>query len=407
MSSSSCFLFLAFFLATVYSQTACLSDNQCYSSSVNPNYVSCVSGACRCKTSLGFVGSATATDQCRCDAPYEVVRKSEVPYCIRLQDAADYKNQGLRNATMLETIADYHNYFFWPAVVDVGLTLIANTTNHPIYGLVAPDVRYRIDGLGEFEGVREVLTFPVSQHLTGQAFTNQFLFKEFVASGNAAYGQISQFYTLFTAPPPNNVTKVDAYNVTHHGKWEFDNQNRIKSGDLSIRNLGWQISDVFESDDGSIQNSYKDLTCAVVVFEGECTTDKDPSGQRGFFANFSDCRSHMDLIPYGKWDHLRAQNVLCSFFHGIGFNVDKTLNRCQEVCTKATRWCYNRDATTFYDTGRDGSNVYRRIGSIPSGSRKKRAIDHSLKLEVLANMEKNVLSAESYSKYKEELSKRR
>ena len=341
------------FVATSYS-LSCTAQWQCGSVTNDYNYVACTSGTCKCRTDLGFAGFATTSSKCNCPTPYQVVWGSGSPYCIQFQDAVAYKQNNAQHDLMISSLIDIYRNIFWPAVADVGSNLTAHTRNNVVFGYYDENVKARVDGFGEYYGIDAVVGYGFGQFATGQAMVNQATFSQVVAQGNSIHMRLDLYYTIFTAPPPNNITVVDGYNVTSSGIWEFNDEGKIVSVDVTHHNLQQTVRDVFANQTEKISE-----VCYIAVYLANCDATKDPLG---YYHNYTDCVNFLTSIDYGSWDLLRDNNVICRYFHATLLLTNQPY--CTAVGKLGGGRCVAQDSRDYYTLGFD-NNPYYNIGKLP------------------------------------------
>lgn len=89
---SNIFAYCCIFLFSFSFALDCTEQWQCGSVTQDFNFVQCLNSVCQCKSSLGFDGSATVDDPCRCNSPKKVYWESD-PYCLSFEDCVATDNK--------------------------------------------------------------------------------------------------------------------------------------------------------------------------------------------------------------------------------------------------------------------------------------------------------------------------
>jgi len=331
MNSALLSLTLFVFIATGY---VCPRgrDSECVSVSRDIQYVQCVNHTCVCRVDQGFVGAAAPSSKCSCPSGYSVFytgsgygddddqgdnqghggnsghgNDNNIPYCVKLTDAIAYAKQQARNAILTSIISDLYHSLVWPTPQTIMFQLITGQTVGGIWDHVAPDAVGRVDPAGDFSTIDGIVEYFYGAVWTPNSHVLEVNIQKLIVEGNIVYVDVDIFFNNFE----NNGSLILAYNLTQSGSFTFNSDNKIKSMDLIIHNLGFAVNRLSSNQPGLQANIN---VCSVLLFVANCTSTMDPDG---YFTDFNSCLAFMAGIPYGTWDNLRTNSVACRTYHAI------------------------------------------------------------------------------------------
>jgi len=304
-------------------------DNECSSVTRDIDYVECVNHACKCRTSQGFVGSATPSSKCSCPDGYSIYRQHNnddgnnndgLPYCARLSDAVAFTHEQDRNEILYDIVHDLYTSLVYPGPAIVMQQLITGQTFGGIWDHVADNAVGRVDPAGDFSDKDGIVEYFYGAVWTPQSHILNVTVQKLIVQGNVAYIDVDMFFQNYNLQGQ----PVLAYNLTQTGSFTFNKHNKIKSIDLIIHNLGMTANAI----NANHTQAALDL-CSVVLFVANCTAAMDPDG---FYSDYPSCVAFMNTIGFGTWDNLRTNSIACRQYHAI-----LAIARPQVHCSHAGR----------------------------------------------------------------------
>lgn len=294
---------LALFFATVAS-VSCTAPWQCSDVTLDYNYASCVNGACACKSNLGFDGSATPSDKCRCDVSKSIIWKNNVPYCIDLQEGVNADNAKQRCTILKNKVNTIYTNLAKTKAIAIAIDPSL------VYDIFNPaGTKGKVEPLGRFDDDAFIRYFYAL--LAG---TNAIAFYpiEVVCQGNT----VAVRYDILVNSTDGFPAGV--FNYTEVGFFYFDQNNLVVAADLALQQLG-QLNDF----PAFLQPFIVQQVCASLngnpslgQTQGIC------SGPNQQFASFSDCNSQLSSKPFGSWNNAASDTVICRLLHSLIANFD-------------------------------------------------------------------------------------
>lgn len=284
------FLFFGYSLAL-----DCIQQWQCLSVTEDYNYVQCVDNVCQCRSNLGFEGTATANDPCRCSSPKSVHWDSSDPYCLSFEDCTETEQNSKRTEILKQKVIEIYENFKFPT------PLLIQSGNKSVDHLFSPNVKARVVPLGVLS--RQILldylyvlaTTPTTRSI-------DYAFREIVATGDSVFVTADVLFEDFSVTPSR------LYNISEMARYLFDETDRVISLELYLREFG-KVSDPPLSD----RNRIIEETCTFVPLI--CPQQLDPTG---YYENYSDCLNFMtNEIPFGTFDKAGSDTFLCRMLYSL------------------------------------------------------------------------------------------
>lgn len=329
---------------TVYG-LSCSHQYECTSVSTDYNYVQCVNGACVCRESLGFNGTASVNDKCRCDytvawgtngtpyckvcdPPRSIFYENGTPYCARPSECESDVSEKAKQALRIEKVKKVYQNLVYP----LPIAIIAG--QYPITDLFASTVQGRVSPLGSFDDFTAV-----EEYFYGLGASSQIdyvVFKTLVASGDYVAIEVDLFfnYTLQGRP---------SHNLTQTGFYRFNSDDLIVSLDLDILNIG-AVLDVYPTPE--IQNATIINLCKTLVLTpGFCSNPAtDPDGH---YTDVDDCVEFFHSVPFGSWTRGNSNTVICRMLHTI-LTAFRPFEHCPHVGKTGGHKCVDMPYSDFY-----------------------------------------------------------
>lgn len=342
MVSSLIFLLVTILLSSFQSTSAqsvsCLTDIQCSSVTLRPDFVSCLNGQCVCATTRGFSGNATLDNKCRCTSPSNIYRiEGGDTYCYVIGDALAYREEKSRDEFQTSVVRSVFNGLLWPAPRDIMIALI---TGQPsiISNYFADDAKGRVDPLGVFSDKDGIVEYFYGLTWTGATKISQVIFKKLISQNNIVYADVVLTFNLYDQPQQNILF---TYNLSIGGPFTFNADGKIASPDLVIRNLG-QISDPQSPRTPDFINT----VCYLILSVANCNATYDPLG---FYADFPDCVQHFNLYQWGSMDNIyfNGNTSICRFFHSL-LAIGRPQVHCSHSGRTGSNKCVSHDYSSYY-----------------------------------------------------------
>ncbi len=311
----------AIFVYDVHGQQSCTARYQCSAFSTDYNYVDCIigwgnsSGQCKCLVELGFVGNATSTNKCRCEAPYNVYWTSGIPYCIKYTDGVQFKLDKARNDLIVGTQRGLYNGLKHP-LPQITLFNLINGLPDPYLDYFTPDTVGRVSPVGTFAGLALVVEYYGGATFTGATRIVDVNFNAVGSYNNTGWVNVDLTFNVMNSA---QTAVLRVYNLTQSGFDRYTSAGKIYSADKVIHNLGAAVKWV-----GTLNFSSPALhaqICTVLLTLSGCNSTLDPLG---FYANFSDCTTSLANRRPGSLDDtlFDADTVACAYFHMVFTRVD-------------------------------------------------------------------------------------
>jgi len=293
----------------------CNQQSDCMSVSDNYNYVLCVSGTCRCRTDLGFSGSATSSSKCscptpsnvywgagnpfckRCDAPREIVYLHGMPFCVSGEECEQLQTQKDKNEIRKEKIRQLYEGLRPPTPI------LVMTGQIDVQDIFAANVRGRVTPVGSFESFEGVVEYFYG--LASTSIIPSVNFVTLVADGNKVSVRVDILFNGTETQPTHNLTET--------GYFVFNDENKIVSFDLAILNLGAIIDPPVQAQPLVIQQLCAVLTTGLGGHPATCA----PGTYVGSYSDFNDCVTFMNSIPFGSWNRANSNTVTCRLLHSL------------------------------------------------------------------------------------------
>lgn len=280
----------------------CFQTWQCTSSSENYNYVECIDGACQCKTDLGFTGSATFEDKCKCADPKQVYWKQGDPFCLSYEDAVTCQHEETREAILESKVRLIYDSLIWPVPQTIMGGLIYGD-NSFMETLFAPNAAGRVDPVGsysDFEGIVEYFYGTVWQ---GFAKVQSVDMRKIVAQGNEVASRVNILIGYYD----QDDNLMFSANTTQTGIFTFNEDNLVEKTELIIHYLG-------KANAGQSAAEIIGAACHFIMNVAQCTSEHDPDG---YYNDFNDCYAHLSGLNIGSWDDVPSDTAICRYYHSL------------------------------------------------------------------------------------------
>lgn len=323
-------ILLVITLAT--SALSCTSQWQCQGVSSDYNYVRCEGGVCKCRSDLGFIGSATASDLCRCDA--RVYWENGSPYCVSLQTAVGEKVEEARGARLQAKVQKVYTNLFPP----VPQGILAGAIS--VADLFDPNTQGRVDPLGVYVGFRALTEYFYGFAANPTNYVSAVNFVSLFSTGYEVFVRVDLTFTYY--PNPALPFIPPPFNLTQSGRFRFNSAELIESADLIIHNLGKASESQGTTAEITIQS-----TCAILTSTpGTCPQSMDPEG---YYTDFADCYTFLHSIPAGTPDRGAANSAWCRFYHALLTLYDAELH-CPHAGKTGGHKCIDTPYSDYYLT---------------------------------------------------------
>lgn len=312
----------------------CSAQWQCQGVSTDYNFVECDEGVCRCRSELGFEGSATTSDKCRCDD--RVYWEGGVPYCVNLPEAAATSAEEAHLERLKAKVRRVYTNLFPPTPMAIlaGVVSVAD--------LFAPESQGRVDPLGVYQGFRALTEYFYGFAANPTNYASGAHFVSLFGSGNEVFVRVDLTFTYYPlpgseVPPP--------FNLTQSGRFRFNDQELIESADLIIHNLGKATEHQGTTAENTIQ-----ITCGIVAshpgWNGTCPEAMDPLG---YYTDINDCFAFLHSIPPGTADRGASNSAWCRFYHALLTLFDPELH-CPHAGKTGGHKCEDTPYPNYYLT---------------------------------------------------------
>lgn len=314
----------------------CTAQWQCSSVTTDYNYVRCNAGQCQCLTSNGFTGAATTSSKCGCPLGYSVTWANGLPYCYNLANAIAFQQEHDRCDLLKGQITTLYNGLVWPSSRNIMLSLIGGVPSTAT-NLFSSVSNGRVDPAGEFHNFAGFTEYFYGTLWLGSTRVPQVDIQQLLCNGNKVSVRLNIFFQQFTSTDGSQLVYV--YNLTQSGLFSFDDNNLINGTDLVIHNLG-KVSNPKTPPGPDIIGGV-----CYLYSQAQCTPTDDPTG---YYTDFNDCFVFLSGTPFGTWDDLRQNSVLCRYYHVLLALADKM--HCKHVGKTGGGKCFDRTYESYYDT---------------------------------------------------------
>lgn len=188
----------------------------------------------------------------------------------------------------------YRNLIFpIPTLILAGTISVEN--------IFAPDVHGRVTPVGQLHDPEAVNEYFFGLASTPMSRVSQVTFQSLVASGDLVAVEVDiQF---------RGSGETRDFKLRQTGFFTFNEEDRVKSFDLTILNLGAAVNPKSEAEkEANIQSVCTALTVGVANLPATCP---------GEYTDFADCVAFMHSIPYGSWDRANSNTAVCRQLHTL------------------------------------------------------------------------------------------
>jgi hypothetical protein len=215
--------------------------------------------------------------------------------------------QKRREEIMMNKVRQLYDSIKWPAASQWAEKIKNGDETGAYFDLFDPKAEGRIDPLGELEGFEGTAEYFVGSVWTGVTRLMTIRFGHIYASGNFVGIDVDMtfhHYDNLEAPAPSHI-----YNLTQTGTFRFNNENKIQTLDLVIRNVQntVKVLSVNENTPAS-----KQIICHTIVNIAKCDATHDP---KGYYTSMEDCMYWMDNYEFGTWDNVKQNTTVCRQYH--------------------------------------------------------------------------------------------
>ena len=188
----------------------------------------------------------------------------------------------------------YRNLIFpIPTLILAGTISVEN--------IFAPDVHGRVTPVGQLHDPEAVNEYFFGLASTPMSRVSQVTFQSLVASGDLVAVEVDiQF---------RGSGETRDFKLRQTGFFTFNEEDRVKSFDLTILNLGAAVNPKSEAEKvANIDSVCTALTVGVASLPATCP---------GEYTDFADCVAFMKSIPYGSWDRANSNTAVCRQLHTL------------------------------------------------------------------------------------------
>lgn len=318
------FFFLVLSIASAFN---CTFQWECSGVTTNYNYVGCVEGRCQCRESLGFEGTATVEDPCRCESPASVHWESGSPYCISFEDAAAQRTRQRKELIHVQKVDSLYSHMVYPTP----LRILSGELS--LDHLLSPNLLSRVDPVGVTPVTRWLIDYLFGLGAT-HSHVLEYEFEELMWREDVVFTRARVLFEDVPPLPPR------LWNLTENARYFFDSQDRIFKADIGLLNLGKSVSVEVEQYPAIIEG----LCNLFAGPNGYCGPSTDPTG---YYANVDECISTLAALPIGSFDDLRQRSVSCVQFHGQMVPYAPSLH-CPDVGRTGGHFCVDRSYSDYY-----------------------------------------------------------
>lgn len=221
-------LILFFLIAHILSINAISCDDlhDCKSVTKKLDFVACINGQCECKTTLGFKGKATKQNKCSCNE-VNILQDNDEIYCLPKRKCLHELQKINRIELLKEKVREVYTNLIYPTSTQILAGL--KSVDH----LFSSQCKGRIDPVGEFNDFLSLKEYYYGLAANPVSRVTSIHFVELFGIDNKIFVRVDIYFeNLDPSIPP--------FNLTQSGRYVFDEQDLILSGDLIIHNLGAQ-----------------------------------------------------------------------------------------------------------------------------------------------------------------------
>lgn len=333
-------LFVLLSLSNYVNSLSCSAAWECSSVTDNFNFVDCIDNVCICKTELGFSGSATTSDKCRCDpgdvywgkgtpyckiceSPASIIYSDGIPYCVSAPDCESLSAEEARQAVHRGVVRQIYENLVYPT------PLLILGGSYPINNLFSENSRGRVTPVGSFDDFLSVEEYFYALAATPNSIVTRVFIKSLVSTGNVVGVEVDILF--------NNTE--GQRNLTQMGFYTFDETDRVSSTDLVILNLGAASDPPAAAQPFAIQG-----LCGFLL--QTCSNPEyDPTG---YYTDVNDCINFMSGIEYGSWDRANSNSVTCRQLHSL-LTITRPEVHCKHSGKTGGGKCIDWTYQSFYD----------------------------------------------------------
>lgn len=321
----------------------CTEQWECSSVTTDFNYVGCVNNNCLCRTSLGFVGSATTTDKCRCEK--KVFWENRIPYCTSLQDGVSWGTLKQKQNIWRENIRSVYNLTIWPYNENY-------INGAPLPDVLADDIDGIVHPFGYHHtkiGVAEYFYGLTPNNITFDTMPASIIvgvhMTQFIADIEQKKASTTINYQIALTSNPSVVIS----NATQTGFWRFDDQDKIV--EYQLWNPLYSLSSRGGRFDANPQKTIND-TCSR--HERFCLGDNKQ------YESFDACVAFLSAKPFGQPDVFTADNVICRNQHATLIKLRPEVH-CMHVGPTGGGFCQDWSLISFFRTPKFPATVTNRL----------------------------------------------
>lgn len=338
------FLFCSFSASFQFiNALTCTRQDQCETVSTNYNYVQCVAGTCFCDTSLGFSGSATVSDKCRCLSPATVQWSDGLPYCYVVESPATIlaRQTAAANCEIYkQKVRKIYDNLISPIPLEILMGLISTDD------LFSTISQMRISGIGEFGSRTGEMEYLYG--FSAAATVTTVHHNRFLCDGNDVIVTPNIQFDV-----PDSVFEHDIYNLTQWSIWTFDPiQKTVISTDATILDVG-KVDYPIAAQLPAIQQVCYLLTMPTpqsagngIPGAGICPPQLSPGS---YYKNLTDCVSFMSSIPFGSFTHANSNTTICRLLHAT-LAIFDPIEHCPHTSPEGGLKCIDFPFDYYYTT---------------------------------------------------------
>jgi len=312
---------------------------QCSEVTENYNFVDCLNSICSCLTSKGFSGNATVYNKCFCEAPKQVYWKSGVPRCIELDDGVSFSLDETRDAILEEKVRTLYGSIIYPNPIVIAEQVKARDYSTGFFSLFHPNVKARVDPLGEYSSPRTIGEYFIGSTWTGYTRIFSHAIERLVVKGNEVAVHVILHFGSY-ASPGASVQPHYLFNFTQSGFITFSDDNLIISMNMVNRNVAKNMGNVFPD-----KPANRAVPCYYAVTVSGCNSTYDP---HGYYTSFEDCVQFMNSLEFGTFDDYRANTTLCRLYHAQMSQLDPEIH-CSHAGKTGGGKCSPHDRLDYYN----------------------------------------------------------
>jgi hypothetical protein len=315
----------------------------CLAVSDAPSFVFCNQTTNKCQCKPDFSGNASVAGPCRCAAPKQVYfqlgtssplnsvsitdslsASSLVPAewgvtAVRCTDLIGLEAAEAKNAKHKASVLKFFNNTIFPAPQ----AILANP--NMLLDILSPTVKSRISPAGAFDGFQGVVEYFYGFVAQPGLISQRVDVRSIAATGNTV-GIKANIFIVNGQSATSGGFPPATFNLSIFGFFTFDDNDKIQSIDISVPNLGKLLDAVgpaalvTQLQQGRIQ-----FTCQLLTLPSALSTNQ--TGTCGWYDpfnagpnplnQFNACVAFMNSIPFGSFNRMNANNVVCRFLHSL------------------------------------------------------------------------------------------